>query len=207
MNKRNLFFLALLLIGTWGTAPILAQTTASIYAGSQFWEGSAEANYLPTDDYKVNISISHGHCQTPYEGRFSDVNVRYGSRGMDDLKIDFAVSSKSLFALHEPEGEATAMVKGPNYFDAARYPDIRFACEATYKLGTDWYNLKGKLFIKDKSFPVSFHSRTIREDSGSKRAPIQFILDGKVNLEDFDIRTSRGEKTMSINLVIKAAGC
>lgn len=214
MHRIHIFFLALLFTATLSVSLLPAQELAGLYQGSLVGNLLSPAStYLPAEEYTVNFSISHGHCQLPIDARFKGVSVKYGKNNLEDLRVDFDVSTQSMKASHEDSGELTQNLRSAESFDVDRFPSIRFVSTNNYHLGTDWYQINGNLTIKGETRKASFRARPIYDSAGCGRILKKVVLDGSVNLNDFgfpekyfDDGEVRKEQ-MYINMVVRADGC
>lgn len=213
MNKNNLLLLAFLFSFTLAGTALPAQQWASGYGSSLVLGNTTIAPKYPKQDYTANFSVSHGHCQTPFDASFSNVKILY-QPNMKGLQIDFDVNAQSIVAVGNPKSEFTESMKGKDRFDAKHYPVMRFLSDGVYNLGKDWFQLNGKLTIKDKTVQTFFHVRPVYDQMGNNRVLRKFVLDGEVQLKDFGISGSMVDgddvpgRTMYMNLVLKADdGC
>lgn len=208
MKLNNIFSLALLCLLSFSSLP--AQESASIFEGSAFSEALLPKALLPADNYIANFSISHGHCQLPLEARFTNVNIESGSKNLDGLKIDFDLSTHSIKGAPGVEAHWADKMKSARSFDANQYPTMRFVCQGSYNLGTNWRQLNGTLTIKGQSIKTQFRARAIYD----KNQVLQkFVLDGQVNLKEFGVNEGNVggpddlNRTMFINMEILADAC
>jgi len=133
---------------------------------------------------------------------------------LEGLGIDFEVDNRTIVAGGIPSEKLTSQMKNAANFDIRNHPTMGFISEDTYYLGKEWYQLNGKLTIKGVSRPASFHARPIYGQEGGKRVLRNFVLDGEIDLRDYEITGSMVEdadvkaRIMYMNLVVEVnEGC
>lgn len=206
MIRNNIVLLALFFVFSGCLCNMHAQ-------GTPFLKASFMAPLLPEEEYKANLSMSHGHCQLPMEARFSDVNIRHGNSRGEHVKIDFTLNTASLVAaIDEPE-KWTSSIQSASSFDVKKHPQMHFKCTDSYRLGDDWYHLKGMMTIKGTTKPAVFRVRLVQQPVKGGPASRKYVLNGEVALDDFGVSGGRvdGEAvrayTLFMNMVVKGDGC
>ena len=79
-------------------------------------------------------------------------------------------------------------LKGDDFFEAAKYPSIKFQSTAFTKTGGDNYQLTGDLTIKDVTKPVTLdveYGGTAVDFYGNTKAG--FEVTGKINRKDYNL--------------------
>jgi len=100
-------------------------------------------------------------------------------------KIEFSIDIDSIDTNQTQRDEH---LKSPEFFDAAKYPHIKFASTSFKKTDDDEYELKGDLTIKDVTKPVTLnveYGGSAADFYGNTKAG--FELTGKINRKEFGL--------------------
>ena len=101
----------------------------------------------PVAQDKMDVRFVSKQMNVPVEGKFSKfkASVAFDPTRLDQSKAQFEVDLASInMGLDEAETE----VKGPAWFDTARFPVATFASSSVKALGGNKYEAAGKLTIK-----------------------------------------------------------
>ncbi|HEY8999757.1 MAG TPA: YceI family protein [Mucilaginibacter sp.] len=100
-------------------------------------------------------------------------------------KINFSIDINSIDTNQTMRDEH---LKGPEFFDAEKYPHIKFQSTSFTKTGDDEYELKGDLTIKDVTKPVTLEVEfggAATDFYGNTKAG--FEITGKINRKEFGL--------------------
>jgi polyisoprenoid-binding protein YceI len=88
-----------------------------------------------------------------------------------------------------PWAQETDMLRSADFFDVARYKEIRFQSEAVRVEGDGRYTVLGQLTMRDHTRPVRLHARLVRSarDAASGRQVEDFVVTGSVSRKAFGI--------------------
>lgn len=98
----------------------------------------------------------------PFKARFADVEATL-SVGPDGLGLEGRAAVESISIRNPPEFREHVL-NGGDFFDASRYPVIRFTSTATELLEGDQISVQGELTIRDTTKPITA--------SGTYRKPV-----------------------------------
>jgi len=166
MKKTGITLLALIL-----SAGLWAQTTK--------WQ---------FDNAHTSIEFAIDHMViSEVTGKFSDFNGTVMSNGdaFEEAKIDFNIAVASI---NTENTDRDDHLRGPDFFDAEKYPEITFKSTDFKKLSDKKYLLTGDLSMhgvtKKVDLEVSFGG-IMTDPWGNTKAG--FKLTGKINRKDFGL--------------------
>jgi len=105
-----------------------------------------------------------------------------------DAKIEFSLDINSIDTTQTQRDEH---LKSPDFFDAVKYPHIKFKSTSFTKTGDDEYKLIGDLTIKDVTKPVTLNVEfggSAADFYGNTKAG--FEITGTINRKDFGLTWS-----------------
>ena len=102
-----------------------------------------------------------------------------------NAKINFTAETASV---NTGQPQRDGHLQSPDFFDAAKYPQIKFASTKFEKVSGDKYSLTGDLTIRDvtKSVTVDVEFSGVAQDL-YKNTKAGFEITGKVNRTDFGL--------------------
>jgi polyisoprenoid-binding protein YceI len=163
MKKLNTLILGLLISG-------------SVFAQSKWTLDKAHSN--------VTFAVTHMTvAETTGEFKEYDVNVTSPSEDFNGADIVFTAKTASINTENE---RRDGHLKSPDFFDAEKYPDLKFAGKLMKDGGK--YKLKGQLTIKDVTKDAEFdvvYRGTLKQSKGSKAG---FKLTGVINRYDYNVK-------------------
>lgn len=170
MKKSIILFASLL-----STTFMFAQTTWTIDNGHS----------------KIGFSVTH-MAVAETEGKFNEYSGALVSRNenFDGAEITFSAKTASIDTENE---RRDGHLKSPDFFDAAKYPDITFKGNLV-KSGTK-YKLKGDLTMHGVTKPVEFEvagGATVNTGRGMKSG---FKFTGTISRKDFGLTWSNTTPT------------
>jgi polyisoprenoid-binding protein YceI len=103
-------------------------------------------------------------------GRFGDFDIKVNSFRDDfsDMTVEATLKVNSINTEVERRDND---LKSDNFFNAERFPEIRFRSTRVEKIGENQYKIHGDLSIRDITKPVSFdavHNGTLRSAKGTR---------------------------------------
>lgn len=105
----------------------------------------------------VSFEVGHlGLTQTPGVFRKFDSTVRFDDRDIANSQITLSIDAASVDTL-EPTRDAA--LRGPDWFDAEKYPKITFASRSVKSIDATNFSIAGDLTVHGKTVPVVFNAR------------------------------------------------
>lgn len=142
----------------------------------------------------LGFSISH-MVVSETEGRFNLFNGKVVSKNDDftDAQIDFTVEVKSVNTENQKRDDH---LKGPDFFDAEKFPKMTFKSTSFKKISDKNYKLEGDLTIKGVTKKATFDVVY----NGQAKSPYGKILagfkaTGKINRFDYGLTWSKSLDT------------
>jgi polyisoprenoid-binding protein YceI len=141
----------------------------------------------------VRFSVNH-MVVSEAEGTFKmwDGTVEHGKDDFSDAKINFMVDVNSINTDNE---RRDGHLKSDDFFNAEKYPTIKFESTSMKPLGNNKYELKGNLTIRDVTKPVTFqvsHGGVIAGGRGRKAG---FKATTTINRFDYNLKWDRATET------------
>jgi polyisoprenoid-binding protein YceI len=135
---------------------------------------------------EIRFKVKH-LMVTNVTGEFSNFSgsVNAKSRDFSDANIHFTADINSVTTGNEQRDQH---LKGPDFFDAEKFPQLSFDSTSLRHKDEDEYELKGNLTIKNvtKSITLKAHFGGIAVDPwGNTKAG--FTLEGKLNRKEFGL--------------------
>jgi polyisoprenoid-binding protein YceI len=112
-------------------------------------------------------------------------SVDTDNEDFDGAEIEFSIDINSIDTNQTQRDEH---LKSAEFFDAAKYPHIKFKSTSFTKTGDDEYELKGNLTIKDQTKPVTLNVEfggAAADFYGNTKAG--FEITGKINRKEFGL--------------------
>lgn len=159
---------------------ILAFSFCSTKSFSQQTEWTADKAHT-----KIKFSATHMGI-SEVEGEFKDYEVEVFADGEDfaGAEVKVTIDANSLDSDNE---KRDGHLRGEEFLDVSKYPEIHFEGELKEKPGEGEYTLDGILTIKGVSKPVQFdvkHKGTV-EAMGATRAG--FEISGTIDRFDYNV--------------------
>jgi polyisoprenoid-binding protein YceI len=124
---------------------------------------------------------------TNVSGSFDEFSVEASTEGEDFTKSEVLFSAKAASVNTNSEQRDTHL-RSAEFFDADKFPELKFKATGFEKASGDDYKLKGDLTIKDVTKPISLDVEFggIQKDTwGNTKAG--FTVSGKINRKDFGL--------------------
>lgn len=160
---------------------------AAIFSMVSFIGTQSFAASYTVDQAHSNINFKIKHMLAKVSGRFTDWN---GSFDFDsDMKKlgNFKANIKTA-SINTDNQKRDDHLRSPDFFNAAKNPEINFVGKTTKKTGAKTFTVTGDLSMNGKTKPVTFNFEFLGEQkdpSGAMKAG--FIGTTKLNRKDFNI--------------------
>jgi polyisoprenoid-binding protein YceI len=115
-----------------------------------------------------------------------DVQVEMDSDDLTTAKIQATASVESIYTNNE---HRDTHLRNSDFFEAEKYPEIKFQSTKIEKADEATYNLYGDLTMKDLTKPIQLtveYSSVAKDPWGNQRAG--FVVTGKLNRNDWGIK-------------------
>jgi polyisoprenoid-binding protein YceI len=134
----------------------------------------------------INFSIRH-MVVSKVRGRFAKFS---GAVNLDDKDLTKSVVEATIEASSIDTGAAQrdAHLQSPDFFDAEKYPQLRFRSTRIEKLRDDRYRVTGDLSIRDVTREISLdveYGGRAKDPWGNERAG--FLAKGSLDRKDFGL--------------------
>jgi polyisoprenoid-binding protein YceI len=141
----------------------------------------------------VRFSVQH-MVVSEAEGTFKmwDGTVEHSKDDFSDAKINFTVDVNSINTDNE---RRDGHLKSDDFFNAEKFPTIKFESTSMKPLGNNKYELKGNLTIRDVTKPVTFqvtHGGILASSRGRKAG---FKATTTINRFDYNLKWDRATET------------
>lgn len=149
----------------------------------------AKWNIDPTHS-EVGFKVKHLMIST-VSGKFSQFNAEIDSTSDDDFsgaKISFSADVNSIDTGMEMRDNH---LKSDDFFNAEKFPQLKFESTSFEKSGSEKFLLKGNLTLRDKTLPVTLqvvYSGTMVDFYGNHKAG--FEITGSINRKEFGLNWS-----------------
>ena len=135
---------------------------------------------------RIGFAVRHLEINM-VKGRFKDFTgtINFNEKDLEKSSVQFSAKIASIDT--EVEARDTHL-KSPDFFDAAKYPEMKFVSTKVERKGKDKYVLTGDLTIKDVTKQVSFPftmTGAVKDPWGGTRFGIS--AETKINRKDFNI--------------------
>ena len=148
--------------------------------------GVFNADYRADEDHSwFEASIEHMGVGS-FKARFADVEATL-SAGPDGLALEGHAAVESISIKNPPEFREHVL-NGGDFFDASRYPVIRFASTKAELLEGDQISVHGELTIKDTTKPITAtgtYRKPVTDPFGRTRNSIE--LSAMIDRRDFGL--------------------
>jgi polyisoprenoid-binding protein YceI len=135
---------------------------------------------------EVQFKVKHLVIST-VTGSFQNFEGTVETEGDDftNAKVNFSLDVTSINTNQE---QRDGHLKSADFFDAEKYPHVKFESTSVTKEGDDEYKLTGNLTIKDVTKPVTLkveHGGMATDFYGNTKAG--FEIEGKINRKEFGL--------------------
>lgn len=187
---------------------IPAVALLSIAAGITAFRPAAPAdkaaNAVPFGTTATKWMLDKGHSNVKFsvthmvvaetEGYFKifDGSMENTKADYSDAKINFSVDVNSINTDNERRDNH---LKGDDFFNAEKYPQMKFESTSFQPVGGNKYKLNGNLTIRDVTKPVTFDVTYGGELKTSRGSTIGFKAAGTINRFDYGLKWDRATET------------
>lgn len=135
---------------------------------------------------EINFKVKHMMIAN-VSGSFNKFNASAETEGNDftKAKINFNAEVNSIDTNNE---QRDGHLRSPEFFDAEKFPHIKFESTSVEKKNEEEYALNGNLTVKDVTKPVSLQMNfggIGKDPYGNTKAG--FTVEGKINRKDFGL--------------------
>lgn len=121
-------------------------------------------------------------------GKFNEFegSIETEEDNFEDAAISFAAKINSIST---GVADRDAHLKSDDFFNAEKYPELKFLSTSFKKLNNEEYSLKGDLTIRDITKPVDLkvvYGGTVTDPYGNTKAG--FEISGKINRKEFGLK-------------------
>jgi polyisoprenoid-binding protein YceI len=152
----------------------------------------AAADVYKIDPGHSEVSFQVRHLVTQVRGGFSayDGVVNLDPKNLESSKVDFKIKAESI---DTNVADRDKHLRGADFFDVEKYPEITFTSSKIKKTGKDTYDVTGKFTMhgvtKDITLPVTYQG-TAKDPWGNQRAG--FSTETTLNRKDYGINWNKG---------------
>jgi polyisoprenoid-binding protein YceI len=154
---------------------------------------------------KLGFTVTH-LMVSDVDGSFGNFDAKITSSG-NDFSNASAEMTADVNSINTGNDMRDNDLKGPKYFDAAKFPTLTFKSTSFKKTGENTYKVSGNLTIHGVTKPVDFDVLCrMGVHPMNKKTIAGFKITGKINRKDFGIGDSAPEAMVSneIELVANA---
>ncbi|MGE5680552.1 MAG: YceI family protein [Bacillota bacterium] len=139
---------------------------------------------------KVQFTVSH-MVISEVTGHFKnfDANVTGNKDDLSDANINFTIDVNSIDTDNQKRDEH---LKSDDFFNAAKYPQIKFKGKSLKKISGNKYKLSGDFTIRDITKPLELdviYGGTVKDMSGNQRSG--FKVSGTINRFDYNLKWNK----------------
>lgn len=165
----------------------------------------AESNYTLDQRFgSIEFAVDNAGLFTA-EGQFkrfrSDLTIDEAHPERTRIAVDVDAGSVDMFW---PQG--VTMLRSPDYFDVAKFPDVRFKSTKVVALTPDHYVIQGDLEIRSIQQPFVLDARMVDRhmDPAGKMEIADFVVSGTLKRSQFGMLADQGFVSDSVKLKITA---
>ncbi len=162
---------------------------------------NANASECNINHKNSHIEFLGSHIGNVFKGKFIDFTgkINFDFNNLDQSNAKILIKTDSALTKNQ---EYDLTLKKSDWFNVKKYPEAYFQTSKISKIKEDYYNIDGKLRIKNITLPHSFSGKIIKEE---KKATLNAT--SAINRLDFNIGKSSDPKaewvSNNINLNIK----
>jgi polyisoprenoid-binding protein YceI len=139
---------------------------------------------------RVMFTVTH-MVVSEVTGRFTDFDVilRQPKDDFSDAKVTASIKTASINTDNQTRDNH---LRSDDFFNAEKYPEIKFVSTAWEKTGPDTYRIKGDLTMRDVTKPVVLNAKfngSITDGRGDTKAG--FKASTVINRMDYGVKWSR----------------
>ncbi len=141
------------------------KTRTSLLALAALVAGLSSPLSAAVESYKIDsthstIQYSLRHLVSKFTGSFSTVSgtITVDRDNLEKSKVEATIDIGSVNTADE---KRNAHLKSPDFFDAVKFPSMKFVSTSWKKTGEDTYDVTGNLTIKDVTKPVVLKTKVL----------------------------------------------
>lgn len=167
----------------------MKKTILLLVAAALSMETNAQTTRWDIDPTHSQVTFSATHLLiTEVTGNFKQYsgNVLSDKADFSDAKVDFSIKVNSINTENEMRD---THLKGDDFFNAAKFPEINFKGKQMKSAGKGKYKLTGDLTIRDVTKTITLdvvYSGTTKDPWGNIKAG--FKITGKINRFDYGLK-------------------
>ena len=149
---------------------------------------------LDSTHSEIGFKVKHMMI-TNVSGSFGTFDINVETEANDFTSGSFQFSAQ-VDSISTGNSDRDNHLKSGDFFDAARYPELRFVSTDLKRKNGETYELSGDLTIRDVTRPVKFsveHGGIGKDPWGNEKAG--FTLAGKINRTDFNLNWNAALET------------
>ncbi len=142
---------------------------------------------LDTSHSEIQFRVRHMMI-TNVTGQFKKFSADLETEG-DDLETAKASFTADAASIDTGNEQRDGHLKGPDFLDAEKYPQLKFVATKHVKKSENDYELYGDLTIRDVTKPIKLDVEfggVIKDPWGHTRAG--FTIEGKINRKEFGLQ-------------------
>lgn len=169
---------------------LLLATAGLFFAATSFAQTKWK---LDKGHSSVRFSVSH-MVVAEAEGTFKlwDGTVEHTKADFTDAKINFSIDVNSINTDNE---RRDTHLKSDDFFNAEKYPTIKFESTSMQLVSGNKYKLNGNLTIRDITKPVTFDVTYGGQLAGQRGTKAGFKATTTINRFDYNLKWDRATET------------
>jgi polyisoprenoid-binding protein YceI len=179
------------LFGAIGLTVVISAFAPKFNANSANRSSSAPTATWALDKAHTNVKFSVSHLViSDVEGTFKtfDGTMEASKADFSDAKISFTAQVNSISTDNEQRDNH---LKSDDFFNAAKYPEIKFVSTSFVPLGDNKYKLEGTLTIRDITRQITFdvkYGGTVAAMGGTH---VGFKATSKIDRFDYNLKWNK----------------
>lgn len=177
-----------LLFSVIGLTAVISAFVPKSASQSSLVSASPHAANWAVDKVHTNVKFSVSHLViSDVEGSFKsfDGTMESSKADFSDAKISFTAEVASISTDNEMRDNH---LKSPDFFDAAKYPQIKFVSTSFVPLGNNKYTLAGNLTIREVTKLVTFEVKYGGTVSAMGGTHAGFKATSKIDRFDYNLK-------------------
>jgi polyisoprenoid-binding protein YceI len=184
-------FLATAVVAASGLALVAFRPVSNLPGKLESTPSETRAGKWTLDKSHSNVRFTITHnVVSELDGAFTtfDGSLEHTKADYSDAKVVFTIDANSINTYNENRDKH---LKSADFFDAEKFPQIKFESTAFKPLGGNKYKLEGNMTVKDVTKAVSFdvtYGGTINTQRGAKTG---FKAKTVINRFDYNLKWDR----------------
>jgi polyisoprenoid-binding protein YceI len=179
-----------------------AAVAASLFAGST---AQAQSWQLDKSHSKLGFNVTH-LMVSEVDGYFKAYDAKFSNSGNDFTKANVELTA-DVASVNTENEKRDEHLKGPDFFDAAKYPKITFKSTGFKKVSGDNYKVMGELTMHGVTKMVTLDAICKMAVSPFTKKPVAGLrIKGKLKRADFKLSPDTPDAMVSDEILINAGG-